>query len=351
MLEGKRLTLLLLLFVISCGQQTAAPTPTTAPTPTAAPAPTTAPPAANTFTNPVFRQDFPDPDLLLVGDTWYAYATNGSGANIQRARSEDLITWQRLPDALPALPGWAQLGGSFVWAPEVLALDNRFVMYFTARDKAADRQCIGVAVADAPDRPFRAQGDGPLVCQAEEGGSIDAHPFRDGEQLFLYWKNDGNCCGQATYIYAQPLAPDGLSLTGEPTRLVRNDAQWEGRVVEAPTMVRRDETYFLFFSGNNYGGLEYAVGYAVCETPVGPCEDAPENPILASKIDAPPLVVGPGHQDILEVNGETWIAYHAWEVLSNGTRGSRRFLWLDRIVWEDGRPVIQGPTTGAQPRP
>jgi beta-xylosidase len=356
--------LLLLLLLASCGQAgtsavqqpsavPAAPAPTAEEAaPTSPPAPTASPVAQEgTFQNPVLRQDFPDPGILAVDGVYYAFATNASGRNIQAARSEDLVDWELLPDALPALPAWARLGGSFVWAPEVIAVGESYVMYFTARSKEADRQCIGVAVAERPEGRYRPVGDAPLVCQVEEGGSIDPSPFRDGEQLYLYWKNDGNCCSQPTYLYAQPLAPDGLTLTGEPARLVRNDVRWEGSVVEAPTMLRREESYYLFFSGNSYAGLDYAVGYALCESPLGPCEDAPENPILESKLDEPPLVVGPGHQTIVEVDGETWLVYHAWEVLNSGARGSRRFVWLDRITWDGGTPDVAGPTVGPQPAP
>jgi beta-xylosidase len=311
------------------------------------------PDLANTFQNPVFRHDFPDPAVIRVGDLYYAYATNAAGRNVQLATSPDLVTWELGHDVLPALPTWAQLGGSLVWAPEVMQIGDNFVLYFTARDRESNRQCIGVAVSDAPDGRFQPIGDAPFICQADEGGSIDASPYRDANgDLYLYWKNDGNCCSKATYIYAQPLADDGLSLEGEPVRLVRNDTQWEGTVVEAPTMWLHDDAYYLFFSANSYAGIEYAVGYALCESPLGPCEDAPENPILASKMDAPPLVIGPGHQTIvLDEDGDTWLVYHAWEVTSAGTRGSRRFVWIDELVWQDGRPVVQGPTTGPQPLP
>lgn len=369
-----RLVLLLMLAVslASCARADQAAAPTSAPAapaaPTSAPAPTpaeTASPApANsepntqnselppgTFQNPVFRRDFPDPGVVDYQGTFYAFATNGSGQNVQAARSQDLVRWEAMPDAMPALPAWVRLGQPDVWAPEAIEAGGQYVLFFTARDKASGKQCIGVATAPSPAERFRSAADAPLVCQTAEGGSIDPSPFRDGDQLFLYWKNDGNCCGQPTYLYVQPLAPDGLSLAGEPTRLVRNDAPWEGSVVEAPTMVRHDEDYFLFFSGNSYGGLEYAVGYALCESPRGPCQDAETNPILASKADAPPLVVGPGHQEVVEAGGETWMLYHAWEVLSNGTRGNRRFMWLDRLEWPGGQPDVIGPTVDPQPAP
>ena len=310
-------------------------------------------PAGATFENPVLRENFADPFILPVDGVYWLYATNASGKNISLARSTDLLTWDILGDAMPALPRWAKLTGGLVWAPEVLRIGDQYLMYYTARDKASNKQCVGVAVSALPEGKFKDTNDVPLVCQAQEGGTIDASPFRDDDgTLYLYYKNDGNCCGIPTYIYAQTLAADGLSLVGEPVRLVRNDTYWEGRVVEAPTMFKREGRYYLFFSANDYAGVDYAVGYATCEGPLGPCVDAPENPILASYLaDKDAMVIGPGHQTVLQVGEQTWLVYHAWEVVSGSRRGDRRFVWLDRIQWEEGRPVVQGPTLGPQPVP
>ena len=91
---------------------TAPPTATTAPAlPTKPPAPTAAVIPPGSFQNPVLRQDFPDPFVLNANGTYYAYATNGSGKNIQMAQSPDLVHWQGSHDAMPALPKWAKLGG------------------------------------------------------------------------------------------------------------------------------------------------------------------------------------------------------------------------------------------------
>ena len=301
------------------------------------------------FQNPVLKYDFPDPGILKVDGTYYAYATNTSGRNVQLARSTDLVRWDLLTDAMPALPTWAK--GGLTWAPEVIQVGERFALYFTARDKQSNKQCVGVATSDKPEGKFRDRGDRPLVCQDKEGGTIDANPFRDGDKLYLYFKNDGNCCGFATWLYVQELAQDGLSVVGEPTRLVRNDKSWEGRVVEAPTMWNQDGKYYLFFSANDFAGLNYAVGYATCQSPMGPCEDAPENPILKTSLQRPP-VIGPGHQTVvLDDDGETWMVYHAWEVAPTGLKTNRRFMWIDRLTWEDGKPVVKGPTTAPQPLP
>lgn len=312
---------------------------------------TAAPAGEGEFQNPVLKADFPDPFVLKDGDTYFAYATNGSGKNIQEASSTDLVHWKVLADAMPALPTWAQLGGSYVWAPEVIKIGDKYVMYYTARDKTSNKQCVGVATSDKADGKFRDANTAPFVCQASEGGTIDPSPYRDGEKLYLYFKNDGNCCNKTTFLYAQELAPDGLSLLGEPVQLAKNDHAWEGGVVEAPTMWKHDGKYFLFYSANGYAGFDYAVGYANCTAPLGPCEDAPENPILASRRQVP-LVIGPGHQAIITTaDGQDWILYHVWEVTSAGMRGSRRFLWVDRLDWQNDKPIVEGPTLDPQPLP
>lgn len=330
-------------------QATLPVTPTLAPatsTPVAASTATPAPTATiqpGYFENPVITTDFPDPSVIEVGGSFYAYATNGNGHNIQIARSTDLVHWTLLPDAMPSLASWTM--PDLTWAPSVITITNRYVMYYTARAATGNRQCISVATSDKPEGPFSDTNDHPLICQLDEGGSIDPAPLRDGDKLYLYWKNDGNCCGITTRIYVQALAPDGLSVTGTPTELVSNDQRWEGQVVEAPTMVKHGTSYYLFFSGNNY-----AVGYATCQTATGPCKDASDNPILHSVVDPKPPVIGPGGETIVNVCNQTWIVYHAWGIGPAGLE-DKRFMWIDRLTWDNGDPHVQGPTTTPQPDP
>src|SRR5215210_1814252 len=95
------LILFLLLLLASCGatQQVAQPSPV-APAPTVA-GPTAVPtPGPGQFANPVINQNFPDPDVLKVGDMYYAYATNAGTVNIQTASSRDLVHWKLLDNAL-----------------------------------------------------------------------------------------------------------------------------------------------------------------------------------------------------------------------------------------------------------
>jgi beta-xylosidase len=300
-----------------------------------------------TFTNPVYQQNFPDPGVIQVGDTWFAYGTNNVVDNVPLLTSTDLVHWTEHGDVLPQVGAWATNGNT--WAPEVLRTDaGKYVLYYTARWSKADRQCIGTAVADDPHGPFEPAPE-PLVCQADEGGSIDASPYRhDDGALYLYWKNDGNHIGQPTHLHAQRLSPDGLTLTGERTKLLTNEKPWQGAVIEAPEMVRHEQKLYLFYSANAFDTDKYAVGYATCDSPLGPCHDAPENPILKSTSEA----AGPGHCfPVTLSDGTTWLLYHAWPPDGIGSVRPGRQMWLDRLDWVDGRPVVHGPTAGPQPAP
>ena len=308
---------------------------------------------------PVLSTDFPDPFILPWGGGYFAYATNAQGfaANVQMAMSRDLKNWMPLKagsvlhDALPNLPDWAAPGKT--WAPEVLRNGNSYVLYFTAQERKSGLQCIGVAVsATDPRGPFTPQGTAPLVCQRGEGGTIDASPFRDTDgSLRLLYKSDGNNPRflRPSRIFTQKMTADGLSLTGEPTELLRNDQHWEWRVVESPTMLRSpDGSYILLFSANHYGWeadqrlSNYAIGYARCKTADGPCVKAEENPILKSYNSAEDgCLSGPGHQTVFTANDRTYAVFHAWSATAKcRPAGKNRFMYVAPLEWKGDTPVI-----------
>ncbi|GAA2721386.1 glycoside hydrolase family 43 protein [Cellulomonas aerilata] len=295
------------------------------------PASTSAP--SDDSPNPVVADDFPDPDVLEVDGVYYAYATEGNLRNVRVARSDDLVEWETLPDALPDLPSWVIPGKT--WAPEVAEIAaGQYVLYFTATNVEPTFQCIGTATATSPEGPFTVVGEGMLVCPPDEGGAIDAATFADADGTrYLLWKNDGNCCGLDTWIQIAPLAPDGLSLAGPPTRLVQQDQEWEGNLVEAPTLVLRDGVYTLLYSANDYGGASYAIGRATATSVLGPYTKD-EEPFLTTS-DAPDYV-GPGGQDVVVgPDGEDLLVFHSW-YLEETYRGMN----VLPLEWQDGVPGV-----------
>ncbi|MFG1896774.1 glycoside hydrolase family 43 protein [Micromonospora zamorensis] len=302
---------------------------------------------SSVFTNPVVKTDAPDPQAIQVGDTWYLFHTNSGGRNVPVLTSTDLVDWTEAGDALPTLPDWADAGKT--WAPEAIQLaPDRFLLYYTVAGRESGRQCVGRAVASAPQGPYSDDAASPLICQADLGGAIDASPYRDTDgSLWLLWKNDGNAIGVDTWLWSQRLADDGLTLVGEPTKLLKQTESWEGTLIEGPFFHRQDGRLLLFFAANAYDRAEYAEGYAVCEGPTGPCVKAGENPILKSNEAAS----GPGHASMVVKDGRTWLLYHAWPPGQEGSTDPGRQVWLDEVTWVDGKPVVKGPTATPQPRP
>lgn len=280
--------------------------------------------------------DFPDPGALLDGDTFFAYATNTRGSNVTVASSTDFIHWQRLPDALPSLPSWAQANSGLTWAPDVQKrTDGSYVMYFTARDTSSGKQCVGVATSHRPAGPFTSNTTAPLVCQTSIGGTIDAAGFvaSDGRRYLMY-KNDGNCCGYATQLWGRQLGQDGLSFIGNETQLLSVSQSWEHNLIEAPAMMEHDGKFYLFYSAAAYSNSTYSTGVAVGPSPLGPFSKIGSEPLLAS--DGGNLNGPGGLTPIRDGNGFAYIFFHNW---NSGAYNYRSF-WVAPLTWKQGAPKV-----------
>ncbi|TLD39017.1 hypothetical protein E2P81_ATG00004 [Venturia nashicola] len=266
----------------------------------------TAAPTRRLATTAVITDDFPDPALIKVRNSWYSFGTTNGKNNIQIARSGDFNNWSVLgKDALPKLPAWAS---GPVWAPDVAQRnDGSFVMYYSAAlTQFSAHHCVGAAFAADIEGPYVA-ADRPLVCpdptanganlnplitSPGAGGAIDAAAFRDTDgQQYVLWKVDGNSVGSGgvcgntnspqrpTPIMLVAVEPDGVTPKGIPIQLLdRGDS--DGPLIEAPNLIRTgDGGYALFFSSNCYTTPGYDVAYATSKTILGPYVKVP-NPLI-----------------------------------------------------------------------
>jgi beta-xylosidase len=285
---------------------------------------------------PVDRRDFPDPFVLNTGGTYVAFATNAGPTNVQVMSSPDLVHWQTQPDALPNLPAWAARG--FTWAPTVLPRGNGYVLYYTVRQPSSGRQAISRGYASSPGGPYADTSSAPLIFQLSMGGSIDASPFVDADgAAYLVWKADANAINQPSSLWMQPLADDGLSLTGDPTRLLGYDAGWEAPLIEAPSLLHSGGTYYLFYSANWWNTDRYAIGYATAPSVLGPYTKATTTgPWFGSD----GTVAGPGGQEwFTDDSGVLHMAYHAWQPGQVGYPQGARSLHLTSVTFQGDLPL------------
>jgi hypothetical protein len=291
-----------------------------------------------------FPYNFADPFVLRTGGGYYGYSTNSGAGDIQVIRSTDLETWELVGNGLVALPGWASPNAT--WAPAVLERQGRFVVYYTVRHAASGRQCISRGVASTPAGPFVDDTTGPLVCQLDQGGSIDPSPFVDADgRAYLLWKSEGRTVTAAATatsatIWSQPLSADGLALTSAPRALVSADRDWEHGVVEAPTMVGAAGRYFLVYSAASWNSRGYASAYATCAGPAGPCTKPADGRVLTSG----DRLAGPGGVEVFrDGGGGLWAAFHAYSEPNVGYPNSRYF-YVARLRVVDGRVVVDAAT-------
>lgn len=342
-MNGRRLVCLVPALVSAATMTACSPDPSGgSDTPASAPTSTSSAAATSTsagFENPVLASNFPDPHILADGaGNYLAFATNGNGMNVQTATSADMVTWQQSSDALPTLPSWSIPGK--VWAPEAIAWpDGSYRLYYTTALAGEDRQCLSVAVADKAAGPYTDSSTEPLLCEIDEGGSIDSTPFlaRDGT-AYLLWKNDGNHVGVDTWIRAAKLAPDGMSVIGKTYDVLKQDQPWEDMLIEGPSLWEHNGTVHLFYSGNGFWTDKYAVGHATATSPTGPFVKDDQPVLVGNEVAA-----GPGHNSLIEVGGQLWMVYHAWEPGFVGDDSVGRQMWLSRVTFGQGTSVSVEP--------
>jgi GH43 family beta-xylosidase len=281
-----------------------------------------------------YTENFPDPDVLRVDGTYYAYGTSTGGAYLPVMRSTDLRTWiarsaydpgpplnedPYFNDALPYPASWgADVNGGRmtkeIWAPGVEQIGGRFVAFYSIRTQISpERFCISVATASSPEGPFTDSTSGPLVCDPDPKGSIDPEPFVDPATgtPYLVWKSEGVPGSMPTRIWIRQLSRDGTSFApgSAPRELLRTSQGWEGNLIESPSMVRHDGQLYLFYSANEWTSADYATGYATCSDVLGPCTKPRGTPLLASSGDR----LGPGAPSaFVDGHGRLQLAHHYW---------------------------------------
>lgn len=290
--------------------------------------------AALVLPAPVLAGDWPDPSVIRADNQDLAVSTNGGWApTIRVLSSPDLHTWSIASSVFRRPPRWARTN---FWAPEIARLGRGYAVFYSALPRRPHSWfCLGVATAATPAGPWHDAGR-PLRCSRY--GSIDPFPVRDERgRLHLVWKEDGNQFHRPTPFFAQRLRADGRRLLGRPKELIRDSRRWEGKVIEAPTIVRSGRWFHLLYSGNRCctKRCAYAVGVARSRSLLGPWRKR-RRPILRG---------GrgwrcPGHVSVVPdgVGGLTAV-FHAYRGGEERLAG-RQLLAAPYTIGADGWPRI-----------
>jgi Glycosyl hydrolases family 43 len=276
--------------------------------------------------------DFGDPDILRVGNTYYAYSSGAGGRYLSVLTSTDLThwtihpNWNPLPseivkdaekagdkannnDALVKPASWglntpvnAWLTKTY-WASSVIQIGSTWYAYSAVKVGTVSddphgygRFCLTVASGPSPLGPFRDTTTQPIQCQPathDPAGSIDPYPYHDAatNKNYLLWKAAGKVGVRESALMSVELGSDGKPKAGAaPVTLLQTSRTrpWEGSTIENPAMVSFHGATYLFYSANDSisdaeGRSNYATGYAICtQGPRAACVRMGTQPLLAS---------------------------------------------------------------------
>jgi beta-xylosidase len=337
--------------------------------------------------NPLNVQ-FGDPYILrTTGGRYYMYGTgNGAENGFVAYSSADLKNWKREGQVYYGnnKNGW---GENSYWAPEVYERNGKYYLFYSAQWKEnpgreLENFKIGVAESDKPTGPFVDIQNKPVFDPGYP--IIDANVFfsEDG-RTYLYYSR---CCYkhavesevatwarkkgwfnevEESWVYGVEMKPDFSGVIGEPVLILRppvkmNDpqAEWESRSVtskeinrrwtEGSCIFKKDDTYYMMYSANYFGGKNYAVGYATSKSPLGPFTKAANNPVLQKNTGAGGIVTGTGHNSVTYApDGKTMLCvYHG----RTSKTGDERVVFIDKMKVANGVLTVEGPTTGKEQR-
>lgn len=266
-------------------------------------------PVAAQQTREIFLADV---TIYAEGGKYYLTGSKGTAegpAGFALLESTDLKTWRvpakaRDSQGMILTRGDHTFGTKGFWAPQVVKAAGTYYLTYTADEQTA------LAQAPALLGPYRQPEVGPVDGSAK---NIDSYLFKDEDgKYYLYHVrfNHGNYLWVAEFdLLKGKLRPETLQQCFPQTQ------PWEATpayksvpIMEGPTVVKMRGKYYLFYSANHFESIDYAVGYAVADSPYGPWLKQADNPFLHRSIVGEN---GSGHGDLLEgVDGQLYYVYH-----------------------------------------
>lgn len=242
--------------------------------------------------------------------------------------------------ALEDIP-WA---GRQLWDNDVVEKDGKYYLIFSAKDKN-DVFHLGVAVADRPEGPFKAQPDpirgsysiDPCVFKDDDGSVYTYFGGLWGGQLQRYKENkamgkeylpEGD--ENALPSRVAKMTDDMLQFAEEPRPVLIIDdngkplrADDPHRFFEASWMHKVNGKYYFSYSTGDSHLLCYAVG------------DNPYGPFTYKGVILEPVVGWTTHHSIVEYKGK-WYLFHHDCVPSNGVTWLRSVKVMELDMDSDG---------------
>ena len=301
-----------------------------------------------TFTNPLFYDEFSDPDVIRVGDDYYlAGTTMHAVPGLVILHSKDLVNWENISYCFDrfdftedrfALKNHQEIYGQGIWAPAIRYANGQFYVFSNINGKGL--QCYTSKDIHGPWTHHNMKGDiYDLSVLFDDDGKIyaihkygEVHctelkpdmsgPVEGTERVIIH---EGNGVGEGHHIYkidgmyyliSTDYKPNGRTLCS------RSKSIWgpyETRVITA------DETYGYHAASLTHvpRGTKYRIGEDGTKFGLGP-------------VDKDATACTNAHQGgIVQAKDGTW-----WALFMQDFHSIGRTVCLMPMTWEDGWPMV-----------
>ena len=281
-----------------------------------------------TFRNPILTGFHPDPSICRKGDDFYLVnSTFEFFPGLPLYHSRDLVHWEQIGNALDRpsqlpLKGATDFGG--LYAPTIRYWDGLF--YLTCTNVSGGGNFI--VTATNPKGPWSE----PVWMNIP---GIDGSMFFDDDGKAYYTSQGG---GEKAGIKQCEFDPKTGQSIG-PTTVIFNDhnESWN----EGPHLYKIKGKYYLMLAEGGTGDRHMETIHR-SDSPWGPWEECPYNPILTERDEPASPIQCTGHADLIEAPDGSWWMVFLGVRPHNGKSVLGRESYLAPVVWKDGWPVVNG---------
>ncbi len=286
-----------------------------------------------------------DPSTVVkCKDEFWVFYT---GRGIPSYHSKDLVKWDPGPPVFHAAPEWVagavpENRNMGYWAPDVIHLGNRYLLYYSVSAGGLPHSAIGLATTptlDPSDPAYQWTDHGPVVQSQKSLGfnAIDPSVFSDDDGSL--WLAFGSFLGGIRLVQLDPKT--GMQLKPEAPSL--QIALFDQ--IEATCLYKHGGYYYLFV---NFGACcrsvnsTYSIRVGRSRKITGPYVDKDGVEMLKAggTIVIPTKVgpmVGPGHTGILVDHGKDWFTSD----FEGDTRmGGKATFAIMPLTWKAGWPEV-----------
>lgn len=286
-----------------------------------------------------------DPSTIVkCKDEYWVFFT---GRGVRSYHSKDLVKWEPGPPVFTnALPWVAEAvplnrSGLNFWAPDIIHLGDRYLLYFSVSSFGKNTSAIGLATnptLDPNDPKYQWTDKGIVVRSSdrEDFNTIDPAVTLDADGKL--WLAFGSFWGGIKMIQLDPATGKRIA----PDSPIYSLAHYAS--IEAPFIYHHEGYYYLFV---NWGmccrgaNSTYNIRVGRSQKITGPYLDKDGKDLLVgggsllAETDGP--FIGPGHAGILKEDDKYWLSMHFYD----GTQRGASMLAIRPLHWSaDGWPTL-----------